>query len=188
VAKKVAGRRVEHWMDVPEEHDYPAASDYLSLLLHPTEVEAAVAALHQAPLVRRKAKDLLRASGLPALPRENVQVARDLNKVARGAKLSPVLLLRGDAHTGQPLLIADGYHRVCASWLLDENADIPCRLAVLPERPAKPTAKPTGRTAKPASGIAQPESGIAGPERRIAEPESPNGVPPTGAERLDIEP
>jgi hypothetical protein len=29
------------------------------------------------------------------------------------------------------LLIADGYHRVCASYWLDENTDIPCRLGAL---------------------------------------------------------
>jgi hypothetical protein len=27
-----------------------------------------------------------------------------------------------------PLTIADGYHRVCASYHLDEDADVPCRL------------------------------------------------------------
>jgi hypothetical protein len=32
---------------------------------------------------------------------------------------------------GVPLTIADGYHRVCASYHLDENADIPCHLADL---------------------------------------------------------
>jgi hypothetical protein len=30
------------------------------------------------------------------------------------------------------LQIADGYHRICASHHLDEDADIPCRIA---ERP-----------------------------------------------------
>ena len=29
------------------------------------------------------------------------------------------------------LQIADGYHRVCASYHLDENADIPCRIVDL---------------------------------------------------------
>jgi hypothetical protein len=24
--------------------------------------------------------------------------------------------------------VADGYHRICASYYLDENTDIPCRL------------------------------------------------------------
>ena len=32
----------------------------------------------------------------------------------------------------RPLLVADGYHRVCASYWLDENTDIPCRLGALP--------------------------------------------------------
>jgi hypothetical protein len=27
------------------------------------------------------------------------------------------------------LTIADGYHRICASYHLDEDADIPCRIA-----------------------------------------------------------
>ena len=28
-----------------------------------------------------------------------------------------------------PLTVADGYHRICASYHLDEDADIPCRIA-----------------------------------------------------------
>jgi hypothetical protein len=30
------------------------------------------------------------------------------------------------------LQIADGYHRICASYHLDEDADIPCRMAADP--------------------------------------------------------
>jgi hypothetical protein len=30
-----------------------------------------------------------------------------------------------------PLIVADGYHRICASYHLDENTDIPCRIADL---------------------------------------------------------
>jgi hypothetical protein len=48
--------------------------------------------------------------------------------VGSGGLLSPVLLVRGDAWRGVPLVIADGYHRICASYYLDEDADIPCRL------------------------------------------------------------
>lgn len=33
---------------------------------------------------------------------------------------------------GVPLRIADGYHRVCASYHLSEDAEIPCRIAELP--------------------------------------------------------
>lgn len=122
----------ERWMDQPEDHDYPAAGDYLTLLLDPAAAEAVVAALEKAPLVHRKAKDLLRASGLALLPADNPHVARDLKKVEDGRKLSPVLLVRGDLARGTPLAVADGYHRICASYHLDENADIPCRIADLP--------------------------------------------------------
>jgi hypothetical protein len=119
----------EHWKDEPDEHDYPAAAAYLSLIHPPAAVRSLVVALKEAPLERRKAKDLLRSSGLALLPPDNAHVATDLNKVKNGEQLSPVLLVRGDVTRGIPLTIADGYHRVCASYHIDENADIPCHLA-----------------------------------------------------------
>jgi len=122
-----------HWKDEPEQHDYPAAGDFLSLLLGPSAVSAVVAALQAAPVVHRKAKDLLRASGLALLGPDNHHVARDLGKVHDGVLLSPVLLVRGDLRTGRPLVVADGYHRICASYHLDENTDIPCKVADLPD-------------------------------------------------------
>ena len=88
-----------------------------------------VAALRKAPSVRKKAKDLLRASRLPLLPPTNVHVKGDLKKVRRGQPLSPVLLVRGSLRHQADLTVADGYHRICASYELDENADIPCRIA-----------------------------------------------------------
>jgi hypothetical protein len=121
----------EHWKSEPEEHDYPAAADYLSLVLDPRRTDAVVAALRTAPLTHRKAKDLLRASELPLLPQENAHVAKDLGKVKSGQLLSPVLLVRGSIERGSPLAVADGYHRICASYHIDENADIPCRIADL---------------------------------------------------------
>jgi hypothetical protein len=118
----------ERWSDEPDEHDYPAAASFLSLICDPTEVRRLVTALKAAPIVHHQAKDLLRASGLGLLPTDNFHVASDLAKVAHGHRLSPVLLMRGDFRRGVPLTIADGYHRVCASYHLDENADIPCHL------------------------------------------------------------
>ena len=118
----------EHWKPEPDDHDYPAAADYLSLLVPPSAAGAAVDALRAAPLVHRKAKDLLRASGLALLPADNVHVKKDLAKVHQGTLLSPVLLVRGSLDGGWPLEVADGYHRICASHELDEDADIPCRI------------------------------------------------------------
>jgi hypothetical protein len=123
----------EHWKDEPDDHDYPAAASYLSLVFPAPVVDSAVNALRQAPLARFKAKDLLRASGLPSLPADNMHVEKDLKNVKAGTRLSPVLILRGNARHAVPLVIADGYHRICASHLLDEDADIPCRIVDLPE-------------------------------------------------------
>jgi hypothetical protein len=129
----------EHWGDQPDEHDYPAAASYLSLISGPADVKKLVAALKAAPLEHHFAKDLLRASGLALLPEDNFHVAGDLAKVKRGTKLSPVLLVRGDLDNKVPLTIADGYHRVCASYHIDENASIPCHLA---DHLARPPARP----------------------------------------------
>jgi len=122
----------EHWKDEPEPHDFPAAADYLTLLFPAKEAESLVEALRSGETVHRKAKDLLRASRLPLLPLEDSYVKKDLAKVAGGKPLSPVLLVRGRAEKGVPLTVADGYHRICASYHIDEDADVPCRLVGAP--------------------------------------------------------
>lgn len=119
------------WQDDPEEHDYPAAASYLSLLADDAVVQATVAAFRSADSTHFKAKDILRAARLDLLPLDNPHVASDLRKVHRGAALSPVLLVRGNAAAGRVALIADGYHRVCASYHTDENTDVPVRLVPL---------------------------------------------------------
>jgi hypothetical protein len=130
--KKPRPEASEHWKTEPDEHDYPAALDYLSLLLRFEAANAIVEELKTTDLMHRKAKDLLRASRLPALPPTNVHVVADLAKVKAGKPLSPVLLVRGILDADVPLTIADGYHRVCASYILNENTDIPCRLVGWP--------------------------------------------------------
>jgi hypothetical protein len=119
------------WQQEPAAHDYPAAASFLSLICSPSEVARLVAALRKAPVVTYKAKDLLRSAGLPLLPVDNPHVASDLTKVEHGTALSPVLLVRGSLTASRPLTVADGYHRICASYDLDENADIPCQLVDL---------------------------------------------------------
>jgi hypothetical protein len=122
-----------HWKDEPDQHDYPAAAAYLAFIADPVTADALIGGLRRAPIEHYKAKDILRASGLPDLPLDNVHVAKDVAKIKADRALSPVLLVRGDIHRGYPLQIADGYHRVCASYHLDEDTDIPCRIAELVE-------------------------------------------------------
>jgi hypothetical protein len=119
----------EHWKTKPDEHDYPAAANYLGLLAPEAVIDHIVNGLKESSISHFKAKDLLRSSELALLPADNPSVARDLKKVKRGELLSPVLLVRGDLAHGIPLTVADGYHRICASYHLSEDADIPCRIA-----------------------------------------------------------
>ena len=130
----MARKASENWEEKPDDQDYPAAEDYLSLMMSPASAKQAARRLRAARIVHRKAKDLLRASRLPVLPPENFHVAKDLKKVKAGKKLSPVLLVRGRLGAADvPLTVADGYHRICASWHLDEDADIPCRMVDAPK-------------------------------------------------------
>jgi hypothetical protein len=108
----------------PEEHNYPAAVDYLELVLPRKEAIKKAEQLKKAKTVVKKAKDIFRASGLPLLPKDNIHVKRNLEKFRKRKKLSPVLLVRGN----EKLIIADGYHRVCASYYLTEDLLVSCRL------------------------------------------------------------
>jgi len=114
------------WLAEPEEHDYPAALCYLSLLFDEKTAASQVDKLKRASTVPFKAKDIFRASGLSLLGISNSHVDKDRRKVHDGRKLSPLLVVRDAAH-GR-VIIADGYHRLCAVYSLDEDAIIPCKI------------------------------------------------------------
>ena len=127
----MAKRPKVSWAAEPEEHDYPAAGVYLGLVLPVNSVSTLVNAFRRTTTTHHRANDLLRASQLPLLPVDDPEVVQDLKRMKRGATLSPVLLVRGGLATGLPLTIADGYHRICASYHLDEDVDIPARMVEL---------------------------------------------------------
>ena len=122
------GKDVEvRWLDEPEEHDYPAAQAYLSLIYEDQAASALVQKLRKAPVVQFKAKDLFRASSLSLLGVSNSHVEKDRRKILAGKKLSPLLLVR-DSKNGK-VVIADGYHRMCSVYSFDEDAVISCKIA-----------------------------------------------------------
>jgi hypothetical protein len=116
------------WARNPEREDFIAAQSYLSLIGTPARARTLAASLRRAKPVQHAAKDLLRASRLPLLPHDEKHVAADLRRIHKGKTLSPVLLIQGDMKRGVPLTVADGYHRICASCYIDENALIVCRI------------------------------------------------------------
>ena len=114
------------WEGQPDEKDYPAALSYLSLAFGGKRAAKTVKELRRADVEQFKAKDIFRASALPLLPVTNAHVEQDLKKILAGGTLSPLLLVRMP-QLGK-VIIADGYHRLCAVYSLDENAVIPCKI------------------------------------------------------------
>jgi len=109
------------WKKDVADHDYAAASSYLSIRFGESRAQEMSEKLRKQPVVTRRANDILRAVRRDALPLSDPGVLRDLKKVLAGEKLSPVLVADGD--------IADGYHRVSLAYALDPFADVPLKLS-----------------------------------------------------------
>lgn len=120
------------WLSKALEEDYRAAHDYLTLLFKRSDVSVLLRRLRDVSVIEHQAKDLLRASQTHLLDEDNPHVADQLKKIKKGKKMSPVLLVKGDGKNGVTLTIADGHHRICASWYCDEDAPIACCLVELP--------------------------------------------------------
>lgn len=121
------------WLGDVVAHDFPSAANYLSLIADGRTVADIVKALEKASIEMHRANDVLRAARLSLLPLDDPSVKRDLAKVLLGGQWSPVLVVRGDILSDAPLTIADGYHRVCASFHLSEDTYIPCKIVDLPK-------------------------------------------------------
>jgi len=114
------------WFDRPNEDNYPAARSYLSLVFSDAKVSGYIDHLMFAPITYFAAKDIFRASGLSLLGVSNEHVEKNIKKIKKGKPLSPILLVRDEVH-GR-VIVADGYHRLCAVYTFDEDIDIPCQI------------------------------------------------------------
>jgi hypothetical protein len=108
------------WKKEVADHDYAAASSYLSIRFGESRGQEVSKKLQKLPVIHRRANDILRATRRNPLPLSDPGVLRDLQKVLAGQKLSPVLVAEGD--------IADGYHRISLAYALDPYADVPLKL------------------------------------------------------------
>lgn len=117
-----AGETIQYlrWRKDVANHDYAAASSYLSIRFGESQAQEVSEKLQKLPVIQRRANDILRATQRDPLPLSDPGVLRDLQKVLAGEKLSPVLVAEGD--------IADGYHRVSLAYALDPYADVPLKL------------------------------------------------------------
>jgi hypothetical protein len=85
-----------------DDSDYPATESYLSLLVGvSTAVKLTKALRKEEDLQHFAAKDILRAAGLPLLPRDDSEVASDLEKVKFGKKAVSSAPARGHSIVGR---------------------------------------------------------------------------------------
>jgi hypothetical protein len=115
------------WADDADEGNYTGAESYLSLTLELNEAKAIVAKLRKSELTKFKAKDIRRASGLKLLDADNDHVKKDLKRIKEEAKELTAILLVRDRENGK-VIVADGYHRLSAVYIYDEDAWIPCKI------------------------------------------------------------
>jgi hypothetical protein len=108
------------WKKDVDEHDYAAASAYLSIRFGEQQAEKVAAELRKLPVITRRANDILRATRRVPLELSDPGVLKDLKKVLGGRKLSPILVAEGD--------IADGYHRLSLAYALDPYAVVPLKM------------------------------------------------------------
>lgn len=123
----MAKKKVEiKWSSEPDEHNYSGAKSYLSLIYGESAANAYVEKLRRGSVSEFKAKDIFRASRLSLLGVSNAHVDKDEQRIQSGENLRPLLLVR-DSTNGK-VVIADGYHRLCAIYPYDEDAVVPCKI------------------------------------------------------------
>jgi hypothetical protein len=119
-------RKQPKWNKKVDPDHFDAAESYLCLIYSPKQSARFVNALRRAKPAEFMAKDIFRASQLSKLGVSNARVIRDRKKIRAGTPLSPILLVR-DERNGK-VVVADGYHRLCAVYEVNEVAWIPCRI------------------------------------------------------------
>lgn len=114
------------WLAEPEDHNCPAAESYLNLI-YPTKQSAKlVAGLRRAETMQFNAKDIFRASQLSLLGVSNFHVEKNQKKINDGTALSPILPVQD--HRNGRVVVADGYHRLCAAYTHEKDTWISCRI------------------------------------------------------------
>lgn len=130
----MAKRTEIRWLPAAVKKDYEAARTYLCLLFNDKDARQIVEKLRKAPTIAFEAKDILRASQTHLLDAGDDKVHKTLKDIKKGKAISPVLLIRGQGGKGVNLIIADGHHRICASWHWDDKAPVCCSLVELPAK------------------------------------------------------
>lgn len=115
------------WSKDVADHDYEAAVAYLGLLFKPKKAGRLSAKMRKAEISEFLAKDILRASDISLSYIKAFDWTKQQEEIEHQDPMSPILIVR--QCKGRPLLIADGFHRLCATFVADQEVKVPCKIA-----------------------------------------------------------
>jgi hypothetical protein len=115
------------WQDDANPDDYEAAGHYLALVDNQKNIDKTLADLKAGTIVEYKATDLLRAAQLIVPKADDRPTREQIKKIKHGEPVSPVLLVRVPAL--KKVIVADGFHRICAAYRIDPDVILHCKLA-----------------------------------------------------------
>ena len=122
----MAGKKEIKWLPEPAAADYDAAQSFLQLLYRSKKARRWAKALKRQEMSEYAARDIFRASGTPMSEVQAFDWSKQQKEIAQGKPLSPILLVRQD--NGGHLIIADGFHRMCALFAHDQEIKVPCKI------------------------------------------------------------
>ena len=165
----------EHWKDEPDEHDYPAARNYLGLVTTDENAQAFATALALVPIVRRYAKDLLRASQLPGSVGQELSRGQGFTEGGQG----PAALTR-PARGGR---FFHGHAPDHCRRVSPDLRQLPARRGCPHSVPYHPCGRsplchrrPREDTRRPGEGSREPEEGVNAPDRPAPYVPAPSGL------------
>ena len=115
------------WLDDANPSDYEAAAHYLALVDAQKNIDKTMTDLKAGAIVEYKATDLLRAAQLTVPKADDRPTREQIKKIGRGEPVSPVLIVRVPAL--KKVIVADGFHRICAAYRIDPDVMLHCKLA-----------------------------------------------------------
>ena len=114
---------VIHWSATLQERQVIGALNFLRLLLSEKEVKKAGKQLRRKfTITFHAAKDIIRASQSQMVADSDDNLKEQLRKIKVGESISPIVLLRLERR----VIVADGFHRLCAGYKIDEKQKIAC--------------------------------------------------------------
>ena len=113
-----------NWSSEVKESNYIGATNYLNLIYPFDIVPTLILKLNVQLLREFEAKDIFRASGFNLLPNDNFHVKVTTSHIINEVEISPILLIKDKGK----LIIADGYHRLCAIYHYNEDSFIQCQI------------------------------------------------------------